>query len=614
VRRFLQTYRKCGLPEWWERPIRIKARKLIDIFGGKLLFILVKNTWSLIACLVIGAMLLQTRCANISHEKDLNVTTWDAFGYYVYLPAIFIYKDYKKLDWLDSIDKKYDVTGGNGWQAIKLENGNYTFKYLGGVALMEMPLFLLGHFIASNSHYPADGFSAPYQYALSFGIILYSILALFLLRSILRRFFSDGITAVTLVLLTLASNYPQYAAVDSGQSHASIFVLYVLVLYTTTKWHERPKIIWAVLTGYLIGLATMSRPTEAIMFLIPLLWQTQNKEAAQHKWALAGHNKTHVAAAIIAGLCGILPQLIYWKLTTGSLIYDVGSKWVFLNPYFRVLVGWEKGWFIYTPVTILFVAGLFFVKRFPFKNSVIWFCVLNIWIIMAWSDWRYGGSYSTRALVQSYPVFALPLAAVTERINKTKGRFLFYLLCSYLVGVNIFQLYQYSKTILHFNDMNRRYYGRIYLNPDPTPLDMSLLDTDEMPGNEKDYKSGVSVSSNSTEVVHFSPDQTATLIQMPVSKGGITDLAWIRIEASIQSKNLWQSYLNATLQVNDSVKHVGIRLFSPISKDGEVNQYAFYIKVPPYFRNGELRVYLSSGSGYSGTVKHLSITALAKKD
>ena len=107
----------------------------MDIFGGKLLFILVKNTWSLIACLVIGAMLLQTRCANISHEKDLNVTTWDAFGYYVYLPAIFIYKDYKKLDWLDSIDKKYDVTGGNGWQAIKLENGNYTFKYLGGVAL-----------------------------------------------------------------------------------------------------------------------------------------------------------------------------------------------------------------------------------------------------------------------------------------------------------------------------------------------------------------------------------------------------------------------------------------------------------------------------------------------
>lgn len=573
-----------------------------------------KNIWSLIACLVITAMLLQTRCANISPERDLKVTTWDAFGYYVYLPAIFIYKDYKKLGWLDSIDRKYQVTGGDGWQAMKLDNGNYTFKYLGGVALMEAPLFFAGHLFALNSNYPADGFSAPYQYALAFGIILYSILAVFLLRRILRRFFSDVTTAITLVLLTLASNYPQYAAVDSAQSHAYIFVLYVLVLFTTIKWHERPRIIWALLTGYIIGLATMSRPTEAIMVLIPLLWQTQSKEAARQKWRLVHDHRTHIIAAAFAGLCGILPQLIYWKLTTGSLIYDVGSKWVFLNPYFRVLIGWEKGWFIYTPATILFVAGLFFVKRFPFKNSVIWFCILNIWIVIAWSDWRYGGSYSTRALVQSYPVFAFPLAAITERIGKTKGRFLFYLLACYLVVVNIFQLYQYNRGILHFNDMNRRYYGSIYLNPHPTPLDMSLLDTREMPDDERNYRGVVLVSSDSNEVIHFSPNETGTVTQMQLSRASVTDLDWIKIEASVQSNDLWQSYLNATLQINDSTMQTRIRLFSAISKEGQLNQYAFYIKVPEYFRNGQIRVYLSSASEFNGIVKHLTLTALEKKD
>ena len=39
--------------------------------------------------------------------------------------------------------------------------------------------------------------------------------------------------------------------------------------------------------------------------------------------------------------------------------------------------------------------------------------------------------------------------------------------------------------------MNRKYYFSIYLNPHPSPLDMSLLDTDERLNNEKKYKKQV---------------------------------------------------------------------------------------------------------------------------
>jgi hypothetical protein len=31
-------------------------------------------------------------------------------------------------------------------------------------------------------------------------------------------------------------------------------------------------------------------------------------------------------------------------------------------PHFRVLFGGEKGWFIYTPITILFIVGLFLMR------------------------------------------------------------------------------------------------------------------------------------------------------------------------------------------------------------------------------------------------------------
>ena len=380
-----------------------------------------KNLLSLIACGIICIVLLQYRVDTIPEDKPLNVTQWDAFGYYMYLPAICIYHDYKKLDWLTEADKKYHVTGGDGWQAQKEANGNYVFKYLGGVAIMELPFFYIGHMVTKNYGYPADGFSPPYMYALAFGIIFYCMLGLLLLRYVLLRYFKDSTVAVTLLLLCLATNFIQYVAVDNGLSHAYIFPLYVLVIYTTLKWHRRPRIGWALLTGYIIGLATISRPTEAIMLFIPLMWQMQSREAAREKWQLVKTHSSHIAAVAVGGVLGILPQLVYWKLSSGHLIYDVGSKWQFLTPWFRVLFGWEKGWFIYTPVTIFFIAGMFFMKRFPFRKSVLWFCLLNIWIIIAWDDWRYGGTYSTRALMQSYPVFALPLAAFTEYVRQKNG-------------------------------------------------------------------------------------------------------------------------------------------------------------------------------------------------
>ena len=71
----------------------------------------------------------------------------------MYLPSTFIYNDTKKLKWLPEIDSIYQVTGGKLYQANKFENGNYVFKYLGGVSILETPLFLIGHSIAKNTKY-----------------------------------------------------------------------------------------------------------------------------------------------------------------------------------------------------------------------------------------------------------------------------------------------------------------------------------------------------------------------------------------------------------------------------------------------------------------------------
>lgn len=575
-----------------------------------------RNILSLLAVFITSAVLVSYRFNFIESRagKELKVTTWDAFGYYMYLPSIFIYNDYKELKWLPEIDQKYQLSGGQLYQANKHENGNYVFKYLGGVALLETPFFLIGHTIAKLSGFPADGFSAPYQYSIAFGAVLYAFLALLLLRRILLRYYNDRVTALTILLLVLATNLIQYVSVDGAQSHSFIFPLYVLILHATIKWHELPSRKYALLIGLTIGVAMISRPTEAIMLFIPLLWGTNTKEASKQKWRLVRENKLHILFAISGGILGILPQLIYWKSAAGSFIYDVGSKWFFLNPFFRVLVGFENGWFIYTPITLFFVAGFFFLKIYPFRKSVITFCLLNIWIIIAWSDWKYGATYSTRALVQSYPVFALAFAAVLTRIEESKWKYGFYAIGAYLIFVNLFQIDQYNDTILHYRDMNRKYYSHIYLNPHPSPLDMSLIDTDEFLNVGSEHKIVTLYKSMIKKPMNFDNTKVGEIVVIDRFDEKINSSKkeqWLRIDSKIMStEGFHHSYLHCKLEgKNAKSKETRIRLFNPISKENALNSYSFYMKIPVNFKVDYLQLFLKTDGVFKGEVRTTKVSA-----
>lgn len=560
------------------------------------------------ACFVIIAIMVVFRCGHLHDHSDktLRVTTWDAFGYYVYLPSAFIYNDMRELNWVEEADRKYDLTEGELYQASLQKDGKYVFKYLGGVAIMQAPFFFIGHTIAIITGAPADGFSWPYQYSIAFGAILWVTLGLILLRKILLRFFDDRVTAITLLLVFLASNLLQYVSVDGAMSHAWIFPLYVFVLYTTIKWHERPSAKWAFLTALIIGLATISRPTELIMFFIPLFWNTHTKETAKAKWQLVKEHKRHLLFVFLGGLIGVLPQLIYWKFASGSFVYDVGSKWYFLNPWFRVLFGFEKGWFIYTPVALLMVAGFFFMKNFPFRKSVIIFCLLNIWIIIAWSDWQYGASYSCRAMTQSYPVFALSLGALISRINRKWMKISFAALAIYLIGVNQFQLWQYGVGTLHYREMNFKYYAKIYLDPHPSALEFSLLDNPDYLNDEEDYVAETLFTSASADTISCSASRARVIASVDLKPG----MNWIKAECSVKSA---VGHNTASLRVNligkDSLIKTGFtRLYYPTSVPGEWNEHGLYIEIPSGSNPVRAEVLIESFGEMRGEAREIQLT------
>jgi len=344
------------------------------------------------------------------------------------------------------------------------------------------------------------------------------------------------------------------------------------------------------------------------MLLIPLLWNKNNVQLWNEKWQKIKQQKTHLIVVFIGGFLGILPQLIYWKRITGSWIYDVGSKWDFLNPHFRVLVGWEKGWFIYTPVTMLFVIGLFFLKQKPFKTAIITFCILNIYIIISWHIWRYGGSYSTRALVQSYPVFAIPLAGIVDYIMSRKLKWVFIPLSIYLIIVNLFQLRQYNLGILHYDDMNRKYYSSIYLNPNPSALDMSLLDTKDFISNESGYNKKTIYEQQ--EKITLLPN--STFFEDTIKLIQSNHQQYLKVNARINSyEHLWSNSLMATCILdNDTLIH-SFRLMHPLAKVNLMNDYAFYIQLPSTSTKAILSLKINS-TDYHGELESLKVCLLCR--
>ncbi|MBL7827994.1 MAG: glycosyltransferase family 39 protein, partial [Saprospiraceae bacterium] len=202
--------------------------------------------------------------------------SWDVSGYYLYLPAALIYKDVKQLKWWAEVDAKYHPGPGMG-QAFKHPSGNYVMKYSMGQAIQFLPWFLTAHVLAEPLGYPADGFSRPYQVAISWGSLLVMLFGLWMLRKVLLRYFSDRVTAAVLISIAFGSNYLEYAGITGAMTHNWLFTLYASLIYCTIRFYEKPGYGWAILVGLLVGWATLTRPTEIISALIPLLWGVHSR-------------------------------------------------------------------------------------------------------------------------------------------------------------------------------------------------------------------------------------------------------------------------------------------------------------------------------------------------
>lgn len=416
-----------------------------------------------------------------------NSLSWDVMGYYIYLPATFIYHDVtvQNKAWVDDIIEKYKPTA-TFYQAVKQEDGRWVFRYTGGLALISAPFFFAGHAYAGIAGYPQDGFSLPYQWAMVLGALFYTILGLWLCRKLLLIFFDDKLTALLLLLLVVGTNYFQIAVYAGTMPHNYLFTLYAILLLQTIKWHQNPNTKSALIIGLMVGLIALIRPNELVIIFVPLLWGiTGLNKTIFEKLQLLLKKWQHVLVLGIGILLGGCVQLIYWKYSTGHWLYysyqDPGVGFDFKTPHtIDFLFSFRKGWFIYTPLMLLALMG--FYSLWQRNRQLFWgflaYFVINLYITSSWSVWWYaGGSYSSRSMVSSYGLLLIPMgyflqsAAKKETLYKWAFTPLLVLLCL----LNVFQMWQFKQGILDGERITKAYYMRVFGKTAVTDEDKKLL-------------------------------------------------------------------------------------------------------------------------------------------
>lgn len=490
-----------------------------------------------------------------------SVLTWDIFGYYLYLPAKFIYNDLAISDqsWLKGLMHTYEPSS-TLYQLVTIENGNAVIKYSSGVAILYAPFFFIAHILAPALGYPADGLSAPYQLAILIGSLIWAIVGIIVFSKILRQYFDLFTSSILLLLIIFRTNYFQLTAYDGTlHAHNFLFAFYSFIIYFTIKWHNAPSYKYAILLGIAIGFTILIRPSEATSILIPLLWNLHNKESFKAKFNLVKKHIAQVGLMIIFCVLTYLPQLFYWKSVTGNYFFysyvNSGEGFDFMTPYtLKFLFGFRKGWFIYTPLMIFSVLGFYslFKRKRSLFYTILIFCIVNIYIVSSWTCWWYaGGSFSSRSLMPVYSLLAIPLGYFIEdiRLARKSTRYMVSGLLALLVILNLFQTWQWANKILSKERMTQKYYlatfGSIKLKEEDKKL-LLVERTDGPFTDEQHYSRKILYQNdfNKKEPTDFTTDSSGVLKmneQMPFSPGPdlkyeeITtqDHAWLRSSAKI---------------------------------------------------------------------------------
>ena len=380
----------------------------------------------------------------------------DGWGYYLHLPAIFIYGD-PHLAFLNRPNLAPDVLQyrfpDGSWQGLSVHDDGYLDKYAFGPAVLQLPFFLLALAVAHFRHASVNGFEHVFQIGNALTGALYLGLGSFMAFRAARLRFDPLPSALTLGIVLATTNLLNYAAADVSFSHVYGFFLLSALVYLTVRRveiGEAPPLREYALFGLLMGLAVMVRPTN--MVYAPLFFVF-----------VRGSNlkllATGTLLAVLVSAIAASPQMALWWVTTGHLIYYsyTGEGFNFTHPELRnYLFSIRKGVFFWHPMYLLLIVAL--LTQIPSRRFegliVLAIVLLGLYIGASWGDYSFGDSFGSRQSIELLPLLIVWSAGAVARILATPARWVAAAVVALLFVVNTIYLTGYIDHTLPRNNAN----------------------------------------------------------------------------------------------------------------------------------------------------------------
>jgi hypothetical protein len=312
---------------------------------------------------------------------------------------------------------------------FRTSTGHLENHFTVGPAILWSPFLLLTHLgvllaRAMGSAVPADGFSAPYRFAMALATGLYGFLGLLLSFRLARKYIEERWALLATLAVWWASSLPVYMYFNPSWSHAhSAFIVALFLWY----WHEtrdsRTLPQWLIL-GAIAGLMLDVYYANAMLLVILVIEALRQYSAAFRRSTPTAPALAPLAARhllfFLALIISFLPTLITHRIIYGSAFesgYLPLSQWSWRSPHlFSVLFSSNHGLISWTPVLFFAIVGLFGFWRSVPRVGVAFLAAAFAfyYFIASYPDWAGISSYGNRFFVSLTPLFVLGLAVFLD--------------------------------------------------------------------------------------------------------------------------------------------------------------------------------------------------------
>lgn len=345
---------------------------------------------------------------------------WDAQLYYAHLRSAMLDQDLDCTNEITSLTpgKQVFVTG-KAWGGLPTtDEGSLVNIYTVGSAVVGIPGFAVGHAIALVGGYEADGYSRPYEFAVTLWYVLLVALGCGALASAIGPWVGARSAWLAVASVFLGTNLLYYTSVLPTMNHGPSFAIVSALIWLALRLYESPGRVglWRCVAAATF-LLVLTRPTDAVMMIVLL---PAALRVIKTGWRPSVSNGLPVVLAVFVA-AGV--QILAWRAAFGRWVSNGYSEWTdgagfsLANPMMpEILTSGQGGGWLYHPLYAIGFLGLIaaccFVRG---KDRGLWIVfaagvVLHIGLYSFWVSWDSGDSFGNRIFINSAPLIALGLA------------------------------------------------------------------------------------------------------------------------------------------------------------------------------------------------------------